>query len=76
MATAAPRQDVVEVQEVQEVVAPVVVAPTHRSVRVKGTWTMYFGAQRYDFVDGQRYELPTDLFLYLKERGNIYDTLA
>lgn len=55
--------------------APVVVAPTTKSAKVKGTWTMYYGTQVWDFVDGRRYELPMDLFNYLRKNGNIYDTL-
>lgn len=46
-----------------------------KSARVKGTWTMYWGASRYVFEDGKRYRLPMDLFKYLKAHGNIYDTL-
>lgn len=49
--------------------------PTTKSVRVKGTWTMYWGSQVWDFADGQRYELPVDLFDYLRSHGNIYDTM-
>ena len=52
-----------------------VVQPSTKSVRVKGTWTMHFGLDAYDFVDGQRYDLPLDLFEYLKGHGNIYDTM-
>lgn len=54
----------------------VIVQPTTKRARVKGTWTMYFGAKRYDFVDGISYDLPPDLYTYLRTRGNIYDTLA
>lgn len=63
--------------------APVVVEqevielrPALKSARVKGTWTMIYGDERYDFVDGQRYEISPDLFDYLRKSGNIYDTLA
>ena len=52
-----------------------VVGSATKSVRVKGTWTMFYGPDRWDFIDGQRYELPFDLFEYLKSRGNIYDTM-
>ena len=45
------------------------------SARVKGTWTMFWGRSRYEFVDGKRYKLPKDLFAYLRSSGNIYDTL-
>ena len=54
---------------------PVVVAPTTKNAKVKGTWTMYYGTGRWNFVDGQRYDLPIELFNYLKKNGNIYDTL-
>jgi hypothetical protein len=62
-------------QEVQVVQEPTIVAPTTKNAKVKGTWTMYFGANSYDFVDGRRYDLPLDLYTYLVSRGNIYDTL-
>ena len=55
--------------------APTIVAPTTKNAKIKGTWTMYYGNKRWDFVDGQRYDLPMDLFNYLKGSGNIYDTL-
>lgn len=45
------------------------------SARVKGTWKMFWGRDSYSFVDGKRYQLPRDLFNYLKKSGNIYDTL-
>jgi hypothetical protein len=54
---------------------PTIVAPTTKNAKIKGTWTMYYGNGRWDFVDGQRYDLPMDLFDYLKASGNIYDTL-
>lgn len=54
---------------------PTIVAPTTKNAKIKGTWTMYYGNKRWDFVDGQRYDLPMDLFNYLKGSGNIYDTL-
>jgi hypothetical protein len=69
---AAQQAAVLEVQQVE----PVIVTPTTKRARVKGTWTMYFGATRYDFVDGQSYDLAPDLFEYLRSRGNIYDTMA
>lgn len=62
----------VEVQQVD----PVIVTPTTKRARVKGTWTMFFGSTSYDFVDGQSYDLPPDLFEFLRIRGNIYDTMA
>lgn len=55
--------------------APTIVAPTTKNAKIKGTWTMYYGNKRWDFVDGRRYDLPLDLFNYLKGSGNIYDTL-
>ena len=54
---------------------PVVVAPTTKNAKVKGTWTMYYGTGRWNFVDGQRYDLPIELFNYLRKNGNIYDTM-
>ena len=54
----------------------VVVEPDTQRARVKGTWRMYFGGQPYDFADGEYYELPSDLYDYLRGSGNIYDTLA
>lgn len=53
----------------------VVVTSDLRSARVKGTWTMYWGSERFFFEDGKRYKLPADLYVYLRDRGNIYDTL-
>jgi len=68
---------VVEEEPVAEVVAETVTveAETQRA-RVKGTWRMYFGGQPYDFTDGESYDLPPDLYDYLRGSGNIYDTLA
>lgn len=54
----------------------VVVNDDNVSCRVKGTWTMYWGRQVFNFEDGKRYRLPRDLFNYLKSHGNIYDTMA
>lgn len=54
---------------------PHIVTPTTKSVRVKGTWVMQWGPDNFNFVDGRRYELPLDLFEYLKSSGNIYDTM-
>jgi hypothetical protein len=53
---------------------PTVVSPTSKRAKVKGTWTMFYGSDRYDFVDGHIYHLPLDLYAYLKSSGNIYDT--
>jgi hypothetical protein len=54
---------------------PKVVQPATKNAKVKGTWTMFYANNKYDFVDGNRYDLPLDLFEYLKNAGNIYDTL-
>jgi len=54
---------------------PTVVSPTTKNAKVKGTWTMFYGTGRWDFVDGHRYDLPMDLYNYLRRAGNIYDTL-
>lgn len=67
--------DVVDDDEVEEVQESVVTDDL-RTARVKGTWTMYWGRNRYDFEDGKRYKIPLDLYNYLKSRANIYDTLA
>lgn len=64
-----------EAQEIDVEYVPTVVRSVNRSVRIKGTWTLYFGGGVYNFVDGQRYDLPPDVFAYLKESGNIYDTM-
>lgn len=53
----------------------VIVTSDLKGARVKGTWTMYWGAERFFFEDGKRYKVPADLYQYLKQRGNIYDTL-
>ena len=55
--------------------APVTVVPETKRARVKGTWRMYFCGQPWDFVDGDSYDLPQDLYEYLRANGNIYDTL-
>lgn len=64
--------DTDEVEEVQE---EIVVESAFVTARVKGTWTMYYGSAVYNFEDGKRYKLPRDLFLYLKDHQNIYDTI-
>jgi hypothetical protein len=46
-----------------------------KTARIKGTWTMYWGSDIYEFVDGHRYRLPALLWEYLRQSGNIYDTL-
>lgn len=69
---AEPVEDETEV----EVAMPV---PTEESnlkqARVKGSWTMYWGGSVYNFVDGKRFNIPKDLYNYLRKNGNIYDTL-
>jgi hypothetical protein len=54
---------------------PQVLQPAIRNAKVKGTWTFHYGSSKYDFVDGHRYDLPTEVFEYLKRSGNIYDTM-
>jgi hypothetical protein len=63
-----------ETQQVAEV-QPVIVNPDNVTARIKGTWTMFWGKQVFEFQDGNRYSIPRDLFAYLKKNGNIYDTL-
>ena len=52
-----------------------VVAKDLTSCRVKGSWTMHWGREVFKFEDGKRYQLPKDLYAYLRNSGNIYDTL-
>jgi hypothetical protein len=63
-------------QEEAEVAVPV---PTPESglvqARIKGTWKFRYGQQVYNFVDGKTFNIPKDVFQYLKKYGNIYDTL-
>lgn len=54
---------------------PTIVAPTTKNAKIKGTWTMFWGESKWDFIDGHRYDLPVDLYAYLRKSGNIYDTL-
>lgn len=57
---------------------PIVVTSTDNNLvtaKVKGTWVMFWGQDKFDFEDGKRYKLPKDLFQYLRASGNIYDTL-
>jgi len=70
------QDEVLYVQDLPE--AEVLEATTRTdqvSARVKGSWTMFWGQTSWNFQDGQRYKLPRDLFEYLKQAGNIYDTL-
>lgn len=64
-------------EEEEIVVATPVPAATSglKRARVKGTWKMFWCSDVYDFEDGKTYNLPEDLFEYLKAAGNIYDTL-
>jgi hypothetical protein len=55
--------------------APQVLQPSTKNAKIKGTWTFFYGGEKYDFVDGYRYDLPLEVFEYLKRAGNIYDTL-
>lgn len=68
-----PEETVVEeVPEERPVVSP---GGDTRKARIKGTWTMYWDSGVFNFEDGKTYVIPTGLFNYLKENGNIYDTL-
>ena len=64
------------VEEVEVAEDAIVVSPETTRGRVKGTWRMNFAGRSYDFVDGDTYELPKDLYDYLRGHGNIYDTLS
>lgn len=55
--------------------APQVLQPSTKNAKIKGTWIFHYGGEKYDFVDGYRYDLPLEVFEYLKRAGNIYDTL-
>lgn len=63
--TEVPEAEIVETETRTDIV----------TARVKGSWTMFWGKTTWNFVDGQRFKLPRDLFDYLKRSGNIYDTL-
>lgn len=65
----------VETNEETIEVQPTVVGGNTTSARVKGTWTMFWGQQVFNFEDGVRYTIPVDLYNYLRKSGNIYDTL-
>lgn len=62
-----------ETPETKEVVAPG--APATKKARIKGTWTMHWGSQIFEFEDGKTYTIPADLYAHLQGYGNIYDTL-
>ena len=53
----------------------ITVVPETKRGRGKGTWRMYYTGQPWDFVDGDSYDLPQDLYEYMRANGNIYDTL-
>ena len=72
----APAKKKAPVKKAEVVEETVTVEPATTRGRVKGTWRMYFAGQPYDFTDGEYYELPQDLYNYLRGTGNIYDTLA
>lgn len=61
------------VEEEPAVVAPG--APATKKARIKGTWLMHWGSERYNFEDGKTFTIPTGLYDYLKSHGNIYDTI-
>jgi len=66
----------IQVYDEVEVATPTtVVANDLVSCRVKGSWTMHWGRAVHKFEDGKRYQLPKDLYAYLRNSGNIYDTL-
>jgi hypothetical protein len=70
--------EVAEVVEETVVEEPVVVAPgapATKKARIKGTWLMVWGPNRYNFEDGKTFTIPSDLYDYLKSNGNIYDTI-
>ncbi|MBU82131.1 MAG: hypothetical protein CL724_11750 [Chloroflexi bacterium] len=64
------------VEEVEVAEDAIVVSPETTRGRVKGTWRMNFAGVTWNFVDGSTYDLPKDLYDYLRGHGNIYDTLA
>ena len=81
MATSKNTTKIAEVLIEDEAEAPApapqatIVSPTTKNAKIKGTWTMYYGTGKWDFVDGHRYDLPLDLYEYLRKNNNIYDTL-
>ena len=74
-APAKKKAPVVEEPTAEVVEEPITVVPETKRGRIKGTWRMYFNGQPWDFVDGDHYDLPQDLYNYLLASGNIYDTL-
>jgi hypothetical protein len=69
-------EPVEEVAEVEEVIAtPAPVASGLKKARIKGTWLMHWGGERFNFEDGKSFNIPADLYDYLKAHGNIYDTI-
>ena len=72
----APAKMKAPAKEAEVVEETVVVEPATKRARVKGTWRMYYNGTPWDFADGEYYELPQDLYNYLRGSGNIYDTLV
>ena len=65
----------VEEEETEFVVSKPSTDSNIRRARVKGTWLMHWGSQKFNFEDGKTFHIPADLYEYLKTNGNIYDTL-
>lgn len=65
------------ISEEEEVIATPAPAPSsdQKRARIKGTWTMYWSTQVFNFEDGKTYTIPVGLYEHLKAHGNIYDTL-
>lgn len=53
----------------------IIVQPTTKRAKIKGTWHMHYGDYDYDFVDKQSYDIPLDLYNYLVSRDCVYDTI-
>lgn len=70
-----PFAEAVENDEEEVVATPVPANGGLVRARIKGTWRMYWGQQIYNFEDKKTFNIPQDLFEYLKKSGNIYDTL-
>lgn len=68
--------EVVEADTTEEAIAtPAPAAPGLKKARIKGTWLMHWGTSSFNFEDGKTFNIPADLYEYLKAHGNIYDTL-
>lgn len=57
-------------------VSTLIAKPSTRRARIKGSWTMYWGLETFEFEDGKTYDIANDLYEYLKYHGNIYDVLV